>query len=61
KKNRDTRRGNKRVTHTQDLSLLFAAVSSLRLMRGWWQGAVALPADLEGVMMGAGGQGPQGG
>ena len=47
------------VTHTRSLPLLLAAVSSLRLIRGWWQGAVALPADLEGVMMGASGQGPQ--
>ncbi|CAB1416523.1 unnamed protein product [Pleuronectes platessa] len=47
------------VTHTRALPLLLAAVSSLRLIRGKWQGAVALPGDLGGVMMGASGQGPQ--
>ena len=47
------------VTLTRALPLLLAAVSSLRLIRGKWQGAVALAGDLEGVMMGASGQGPQ--
>lgn len=47
------------VTRTRALPLLLNVVSSLRLIRGKWQGAVLLPADLEGVMMGASGQGPQ--
>lgn len=33
-------------------SSLLAAMSSLRLIWGWWQGAAARPGDLEGVMMG---------
>lgn len=40
------------VTHNQNLPLLLAVVSSLRLIWGWWQGAVALPGALEGVMIG---------
>lgn len=47
------------VTDTLALPLLLAVVSSLRLIRGWWQGAVVLPGDLRGVMMEAVGQGPQ--
>lgn len=47
------------VTYTGDLPPLLTAVSSLRLMGGWWQGAATLPGALQGVMMEASGQGPQ--
>lgn len=40
------------VTHNQNLPLLLAAVSSLRLIRGWWQGAAVPPGALRGVMIG---------
>lgn len=45
------------VTHAATLPFLPAAVSSLRLIQGWWQGAA--PGDLKGVMKGASGQEPQ--
>lgn len=47
------------LTRNQNLPLLLSAVSSLRLIRGWWQAAATLPGTLWGVMMGASGQGPQ--